>query len=152
MEESKDVRYLKHHLATLQDFRERMIRQVAQLTDEMTQIETRIMELEQQLPEPESNQLENEFRLAYGSLRGAILSRLAREPGGMATTEIGKMLSERFGASVHPKSHYSALRRLESEGLVEKQGRSWLMRSTFVPSPRNEAPNLAKAKSQHKDE
>ena len=120
---------MKEELSDLGRYRRNLWGRLVNLDENITMKMRFVQELEAQLEETRSAEPEPEPELRYGAVRTAILERLSAEPDGIDTAGLASMLRLRFGATVHPKSHHGALKRLAAEGLAVRTGRTWRLRS-----------------------
>jgi len=62
---------------------------------------------------------------ANAPVRMAILKSLDANEHGLDAKAIRRILMQKFGDSLHPKTHYGVLKRLADEGLAERTGSLW---------------------------
>lgn len=65
----------------------------------------------------------------YGSLKEAILHLLSQHEAGLSVAEITSKLSSEWGLSIKPNTPSSVLYRLKRDGLVSRNGRTWVRSS-----------------------
>jgi len=65
------------------------------------------------------------YSAVNGPVRMAILDCLDRSEVSMDVKAIRRVLLQKFGDNLHPKTHYGVLKRLADEGLAERNGAMW---------------------------
>lgn len=126
-EPARQLQRLREEVAGLRQLRRHLLERLTNLDENITFKQRLIEALEVDLPEIKSDAAPLDGP-RYGGLRNAVLERLADEPGGMTGVEIGRMLGVRFGDTINRRSHHAVLRRLEQDGLLEREGRNWRLK------------------------
>lgn len=127
MDLTRQLQRVREELVGLSHHRDSLLERLINLDQHISKKEQLAQNLELQAG-PEALEADRPS-LRYGAIRSAILSRLAEEPDGLSGAQLGLMVREFFGANVHAKSHFAALKRLVKDGLVIKDGRMWKLQS-----------------------
>jgi hypothetical protein len=128
MDPKRQLLRLEEELVGLRQLRRYLLERLAGLEENISSKEHLTAALKREFADGERRPAVPDLR--YGAVRAAILERLADEPGGMDAGAIGRMLRNRFGDAVHPKSHFNALKRLSDDGLAVREGRIWRLVTT----------------------
>lgn len=120
---TRQLQRVREELVGLCQHRNFLLERLINLDHSISQKEQFAQTLEQQIGAEALEAVRPGLR--YGAIRTAILARLADEPNGLSGAQIGLMVRDFFGANVHAKSHFAALKRLVDDGLVIKDGRIW---------------------------